>query len=405
MSQLTKYLTNYAQPEVALLADFPAQLSYCHVVVIPAYKESSAFAESFIQSQLAQQNVLMIVVINQPLTDPDPQAQQQLVNEILQLGQVRWLRQNLSLVEFSKGNSACLIVDRFTNRIVPKQGVGLARKIGCDLACQLIEQHNITATWVHSTDADATLPDNYFTELTGQLAAQEQNPVAACYNFCHHSKDIEVHLANQLYEQALRYYVAGLRYANSRYSFFTIGSILAFKATAYASVRGFPKKSAGEDFYLLNKLAKMGQVLTLGNATIELTARTSDRVPFGTGPAVQQIITQQLSAKNYCYYHPEIFNQLKLVNVAFEGLFEQITEVMNWYQMLDDKAVLALQSLGFEAFIIKQAKSNQRQFYKQLNVWFDAFKTLKFIHYLRDNFYPNISLADAIELANFELNE
>ena len=63
----------------------------------------------------------------------------------------------------------------------------------------------------------------------------------------------------------------------------------------------------------------------------------------------------------------------------------------------------ALISIGFESFVEKQLTVKQAQFDRQLNVWFDAFKTLKFIHSVRDEYYPNIPLSQAIELSNFTL--
>ena len=78
---------------------------------------------------------------------------------------------------------------------------------------------------------------------------------------------------SRLYEYSLRYYVAGLTYAQSPYAFHTIGSTMAVNAEHYASVRGFPRREAGEDFYLLNKLAKVGSVHTLE----ENNAMRSDR--------------------------------------------------------------------------------------------------------------------------------
>ncbi len=74
---------------------------------------------------------------------------------------------------------------------------------------------------------------------------------------------MRVFLATQLYELSLRYYVAGMKFARSPYAFHTIGSSMAVSPVHYARVRGFPKREAGEDFYLLNKLAKLGSVLEL----------------------------------------------------------------------------------------------------------------------------------------------
>jgi hypothetical protein len=41
--------------------------------------------------------------------------------------------------------------------------------------------------------------------------------------------------------------------------------------------------------------------------------------------------------------------------------------------------------------------SNPIEIEKQKHFWFDAFRTLKLIHYLRDVIYPNINMFDAID--------
>ncbi|MEW6991505.1 hypothetical protein AADZ91_12545 [Colwelliaceae bacterium 6441] len=397
-NNLTKYLQKYAEPEVDSLLTFPRQLCYSHVLIIPAYKETSNFVDTFLQSQLIFQNVLLIIVINQPDYDDNLEPQQHLYRDSLSKGQLAWQNNNLSLVSLKLGDSSLLIVDRFSTPIPEKLGVGLARKIGADLACYLHQQNIIKTAWLHSSDADAKLPDNYFTSL---IERQTKNSVAACYNFIHQSDNKSIALANLTYERSLRYYVAGLTYAGSPYNFFTIGSVLAFKIEAYASVRGFPKRSAGEDFYLLNKLAKLGKVLWLSTCVIQLAARMSNRVPFGTGPAVKQIIDLTEQGQVYCYYHPVVFEHLKVLLKSFSCLYERRRALNTWYELFSAEIKDALVSIGFEAFIEKQQKSNQQQFDKQLTVWFDAFKTLKFIHHLRDHHYENLPLTDAIEQASF----
>jgi len=397
LKNLTKYLTSYAESEVGLLVDFPCKYNFEYTVVIPAYKESPEFITRYIKSNLAHQNSLMVLVINQPENDKNLLPQQQLFDEALSQGKLVWQAEHLSLVFISGTTSALLVVDKYHQPIDEKLGVGLARKIGCDIAAALIAANRVKSPWIFSTDADASLPDNYFNAVN----ELDKATVAACFNFYHQSDNQTLHQANALYEQALRYYVSGLRYAQSPYSFFTIGSILVFKAHAYAAVRGFPKRSAGEDFYLLNKLAKQGTIGWLVNECIILDARMSDRVPFGTGPAVKQIIDLQQENKDYCYYHPEIFSLLRTTIQAFESLYLYRHQLPLWYDKLDDEIVVVLKGLSFNRFIDKQSNSSEQQFLKQLNVWFDAFKTLKFIHSARDAYYPDIPLSQAIELSNF----
>ncbi len=82
-------------------------------------------------------------------------------------------------------------------------------------------------------------------------------------------------------------------------------------------MRGFPKREAGEDFYLLNKLAKVGTVLELAegpdNEAIRIESRRSDRVPFGTGAAVNRITALADPLGEFRFYDPSVFELLKAV--------------------------------------------------------------------------------------------
>ena len=53
----------------------------------------------------------------------------------------------------------------------------------------------------------------------------------------------------------------------------------------------------------------------------------------------------------------------------------------------------------FENFINKVLlkNNNPTEIEKQKHFWFDAFRTLKLIHYLRDATYPNINMFSAID--------
>ena len=54
---------------------------------------------------------------------------------------------------------------------------------------------------------------------------------------------------------------------------------------------------------------------------------------------------------------------------------------------------------NFQNFINKVLikGTNPNEIEKQKHFWFDAFRTLKLIHYLRDETYPNINMFDAID--------
>lgn len=408
-SPVLKYLQNYAEIEAQQLSSFPQQITFQHCVVIPAFEEEITFVHQFINGQLASQNALVIIVINQPDNYHTSylsvnNKQKQLFKALFCLGEAIKLSEQLSLVAVNNSHNYCLIVDRFSVPIPVKQGVGLARKIGCDIALQLIANKQINSNFIASTDADATLPEQYFT-VQERLNRQASKYSAAYFDFHHVSSNANIHKANAQYEQALKYFFHGLRYANSAYAYFTIGSVLVLNAEKYAQVRGFPKRSAGEDFYLLNKLAKLGDFHFFSDVKIELNARISARVPFGTGPAVKNILELTAQNKPYCYYNPQVFEELKQLNQHTKKLFNYLTHVDDWLQMLSQISQQALNYIGFKQFIsqyiMKQHSTSEIQFYKQWHVWFDAFKTLKFIHALREAGVADIELNMALKRANF----
>lgn len=399
LKNLNKYLDNYAEPECQSLSGFSYEDHFEHCVVIPAYKEEACFVKRlFIQNP--SKKLLLVLVVNQPSYETNATPQESLISELNTFASLAWQQDNLSFYQLNQNDKqGILIVDRFTVPIPEKSGVGLARKIGADLALTLHQKNIVISKWLHSTDADASLPKDYFLKTTNS----NKNTIAACYNFNHSSNDKLLNQANALYEKALRYYVAGLSYAGSPYNFFTIGSVICFKFEGYVAVRGFPKKSAGEDFYLLNKLAKLGQVAWFSDSVVELVARESDRVPFGTGPAVTKILDLFIENKPYCYYHPEIFDELKTVLTHFSKLYAKLDNLDSWITQLSPISQKALEQIGFYQFVEKQKKSSEKQFSKQLGGWFDAFKTLKFIHALKEIKYFDVPLEQAISQANFSL--
>jgi len=277
----------------------------------------------------------------------------------------------------------------------------VARKVGADVACALIDKGIIDSPWICSTDADTQLPDNYFSVLAGV----PENTSAITYKFCHINNDDPLSKATLLYEEALRYYVSGLKWAGSNYAFHTVGSTLAFRSDYYALVRGFPKRSAGEDFYLLNKLAKLDPIRNMDDATLLIEPRCSDRVPFGTGPAVSKIL-QLPDMEHYTYYHPQLFIELKNCLEAMENLWEEKDDFPLWLSKLSEASQYALTQLQFNkltSHILKQI-SNKQQCKRHIEQWFDGFRTLKFIHYMQDTYYFPIPLKEAIQRAPFQLN-
>jgi len=389
MTAVEKYLRQWAEPEADQLTGFP-DLTWKHCLTIPAYREDDEFIARLKSGILQSNRCLLILVINQPEGLPELSAENQLLKErILTSAPVSWRQDHLSLHALPATNSHILLVDRFTHRTIPyKYGVGMARKIAGDIALSLIDKKHVQAPWIFCTDADTTLPSNYFQafDITG--------PAAFVFPFRHLCQDNPLGLATRLYEQALHHYVKGLKRAGSPYAFHTIGSTLAISSEHYAQVRGFPKKAGGEDFYLLNKLAKTGPVVTLAAPIVEIKARHSDRVPFGTGPAVDKILNLEYPDKEYLVYNPLIFDELK----QWLQLIPKLWECPSSLEGLSQETRFALAELGVQKAIdhSKSHSKSQTAFCKQMHIWFDGFLTLKFIHGLQ-RCVPPVPLSGLIE--------
>jgi len=389
-----QYLSRYAETEIALLKDFDFPHAYSHLLVIPVFNEQPVFLQSLLELS-SDQNALIVLVINQPRHYGPCETNQQLW---------QWLQDNLLLQHshqqlhlFNRDYASLIAVDRFSpnNQLDPKQGVGLARKIGCDIAAQLIQQQVVTSRWVHTTDADATLPPDYFQRTESLLGS------AAVYPFLHTGGAEPVSAATRIYEQSLRYYVDGLAWANSPYAFHTIGSCLAINANDYCRVRGFPKRSGGEDFYLLNKLAKLGSVISLNGTPIEIEARRSQRTPFGTGPAVEKLLALP-DIHQYPSYDPHVFSELKILLELLSNWWQVRATHIRELSGLSAASRVACETLGIDNLFLhlhKQAQSPAMAI-RHINHWFDGFRTLKFIHLLQASDYPPVPLADALAQAS-----
>ncbi|MBN1545769.1 MAG: hypothetical protein JW902_03825, partial [Syntrophaceae bacterium] len=168
-------------------------------------------------------------------------------------------------------------------------GVGLARKIGMDFCLPLFKDRDVESNLLFSLDADTLVEPNYLKVAVRHF--RRRNRMAAVFSFLHRiSNDRSVQEAIDFYESYLRYYVIGLYYANSPYAFHTIGSTIVSSAEGYVTVRGIPKRLAAEDFYFLNKLAKIGPIGHISETTVFPSPRLSARTPFGTGNKIGELI-------------------------------------------------------------------------------------------------------------------
>jgi len=277
-------------------------------------------------------------------------------------------------------------------------GVGMARKIGMDMALRVLRNTSSEPKTILSLDADTRVQADYLSAVRRFISSgQAQTGVIA---YAHQMPRDEVAMqAICSYEIFLRYWVLGLQYAESPYAFHSIGSTMVTTADAYLSVRGMNRREAGEDFYFLNKLAKTGPVHQIKETVVYPSARISVRVPFGTGAAVGKRIAKEV--QEHALYDPRIFRILKDWLALMKNSFD-------W----SESRILAMAKeidAGLEAFLIgrgflsdwpkihrntKDEKTHKTQF----NSWFDGFETLKLINYLTKEFYPLVGQPSALKM-------
>ena len=428
-----QYLDRYAEPEARALDALRRQFG--HVLTIPAYGEERELRNALASIPAGPLgDVLTVLVVNARVDSPQSMRDANLATlEGLRAAGGRGLpiAQNTVLHEHPRG--ALLLVDRATpgRELPPRHGVGLARKIGADIALALWSDGQVASPWIHCTDADVELPAAYFEVATrdasnisdgssapdisrvlgasGTPGTPSAPDAALVYPFRH----VDATREALEYEISLRYYVAGLRFAGSPYAFHTIGSALAVHATAYARVRGFPKRLAAEDFYLLNKLAKVGTIRSLHGEPIRLSARTSNRTPFGTGRALERARGRERDPAPLRVYHPDVFSDLgawlqTLRALAAAGDAADPADLLakqigGWPSADAERLRAHLDEGGAWAaarIAVKRCRTPATRA-KHLHGGFDAFQTLKLIHALRAAGLASIPLREALREAVF----
>jgi len=360
------------------------------IIVVPSIAESNNLPElikSLEQNdELELLNTLLLIIVNNSISSTDEvKADNKKTLEYL-----RNFKTNINL-SFIDACSAGKEMDDKNG------GVGLARKIGMDLALTKFDYLSINKKILICTDADCIVDANYLSEISQEF--NKNNYEAAVVNFAHDiSVNDEETKAIICYEIFLRYYVLGLSFAKSDYAFHTIGSTMICTPEAYVKVEGMNKRKAAEDFYFLEKLAKIYPVGEIRSTFVHPSKRGSWRVPFGTGRSVDRYLLNERN--EYQLYNPKSFIILKnWLEVFYDlSLIKQnslIKIAKNIHPALYD----FLNKQNFENFVMKVLLNNKNhsEVEKQKHFWFDAFRTLKLIHYLRDETYQNINMFDAID--------
>jgi glycosyltransferase involved in cell wall biosynthesis len=275
-------------------------------------------------------------------------------------------------------------------------GVGMARKIGMDMALRLLAHSPNEPRLILSLDADTRVRPDYLSAIRNAFVSGKARTGIVAYEHAMPPEEIG-QAAICLYEIFLRYWVLGLQYARSPYAFYSIGSTIVTTADSYLAVRGMNRRAAGEDFYFLNKLAKTGPVRQITETVVYPSARVSGRVPFGTGAAVEKIMSSADSG--HLFYNPRVFLILKKWLALMTQSFHRSEQaILACAKEIDPGLASFLIARGFLSVWpkIRSNLKDEKTWNRQFHNWFDGFETLKLVNDLSRRLYPRMSLFSAL---------
>ena len=279
-------------------------------------------------------------------------------------------------------------------------GVGLARKIGMDEAVGRIGKTQKADGVIVSLDADCEVARNYLQQINKKFSEHPDCPGMSIY-FEHSLPAVEsdaMRAAIIDYELHLRCYIAGQRMARFPYAFHSVGSAMACRGSSYAEQGGMNRRQGGEDFYFIQKLVALGGYRALNSTTVFPAARLSDRVPFGTGPAIQSYLNADGPFKTFS---PEIFRELgEFCKMVLDGPPGQVARQV---EQLPSALKEFLQEQEFMGRLaeIQRNVAGTANFRKRVFRWFNAFRFLKFAQFSSREYHPKVTVRNAaIQIAN-----
>jgi len=345
------------------------------IIVIPCYKEPELYRtiQSIFDCERGDFPVEIILLINSYRIDSD---------EVLTMNRNSYREMN----DFaSKYNSSGFFLTPLLVENLPghQTGAGFPRKLGMDEAIRHLKRDKTGI--IVSLDADCLVATNYLTEIYRNFKEHRLN--SATFEFHHPVEHLDpsdsLRIAATNYEIYLRYYRLALEYCGYPYPYFTIGSAFAVTAETYLKVGGMGKQQSGEDFYFLQKVFPLGKTGFINTTCVYPAARTSDRVPFGTGPALQKMLSENRLSK--FTYRMEAFKTLKELFGKIDSFFKKPTnEIEESIRNLPEYLLLFLKADDFLSKVdeISRHTASLANFRKRFFHYFNAFKIMKYMNFV-----------------------
>lgn len=353
------------------------EAGFAGTVVIPALAESARLGATLCSLAANPPELLsrflIVVVVNHRTDAPDGDK----VDNLATLAELPAWSQRLQQLRLAWVDAAS------PGRELPVKGggVGLARKIGLDLALPRLADNGINPLLV-CLDADTLVEPSYLQAITGHFRVTKRG--GAIIPFRHQPGETPAEQAAiDRYELFLRCYVLGLELAGSPYAFHTVGSAMACTASAYARMGGMNRRAAGEDFYFLQQLHRTAGIEQVRGTTVHPASRPSHRVPFGTGRAIGRTLAGDNTA--IAFYHPECFAQLgEWLRLVGENLQSEGDVLLATAMDVSPHLADYLKKEDFSTAWAGLLRNNRngKTLFAAFHGWFDGLRTMKLIHHL-----------------------
>ncbi len=360
------------------------------IVVIPCFSEPDVanVLNSLKKAAIESVKVDVFVVVNSPANSD---------REVL----TRNRRTFRELQEWSNLNSCSFFnVYPFFYGDLPEKdfGVGLARRIGMDLAVYRFNLTDKRDGVIVSLDADCDCDRNYFSEI---YRCFRDEAINGCSIYFEHPLQGEsyspaIYKAIAQYELYLRYYVQALRSAGFPFAFHTIGSAFAVRASAYVQQGGMNKRKGGEDFYFLQKIIQQGGYTEINSTRVIPSPRISSRVPFGTGPAMKRLCNGKEDVlRTYPYSgFAELKNLIEISDRFYMADRYETEKILNELPLcirsflIDNRLAEAIEEMNANS-------SSLRTFKRRFFAWINSLRVLKFLNYAQNSCYSRVPVTSA----------
>ena len=357
---------------------------FAGAVVIPSLAEAANLPATL--SSLAAnppdvlRDFLVLVVVNhRPDASPEDKADNRATLGLLAGGEQGWAGLNLAWVDAASAG-----------RELPLKGggVGLARRIGLDLALARLDFSENHDPLLVCLDADTIVRPDYLPAIVEHFRHCRAGAAAIPYQH-QRGRTAQAERLIARYELFLRGYVLGLELAGSPYAFHSVGSAMACRSSAYCKIGGMNNRMAGEDFYFMQQLSRVVGVEQLKGTVVQPSPRPSHRVPFGTGRSVQRMDTGGESEQ--LFYRPECFRVLaQWLDLVSHGADADGAALLARSGEVSPCLAEYLLTNRFAGVWDKLRRNHPSRtaLMTAFHGWFDGLKTMKLIHHLSDGPFP-----------------